>query len=436
MTSAGEEPGGEVERLPFRKVTVIGFGRTGRAAAAELVRRGVEVFVSEARALRLRERSLLAGYGVRWEEEGHSEAALDAELLVLSPGVPPSGRVVNRARARGIPVWSELELAYRMCSPDRIVAITGTNGKSTTTALVGSILRGAGMCPVVAGNIGRPAVRSVERAEGRPWVLEVSSYQLELVSQFRPHVAVWLNFSPDHLLRHGSLAGYFAAKARVFSQQESCDVAVLPAELLVRLAPKARTVDPGSEELPPGWGKGFAEHQLVNLRAAWAAAAAAYPQIRGEPPPWDSVAPALCQPHRLETVGYWHGIPFVNDSKATNPCATVYALNGFKRPVVLILGGRPKRTGYDALQTPLRDRVRACVLLGEARSMFASCLESWDVPYVTADGTEQALASAYHAARPGDVVLLSPGCASFDMFEDYADRGRAFRRAFYRLREA
>ncbi len=286
---------------------------------------------------------------------------------------------------------------------------------------------------MVAGNIGRPAVRSVEQALGRPWVLEVSSYQLELVSQFRPHVAVWLNFSPDHLARHGTLAGYFAAKGRLLARQEARDVAVLPGQLLARLTPKATTVTLEDHDLPRGWGEGLPEHQLFNLRAAWAAAVAAYPQIISEPPPWDPVARVLHQPHRLEMVGRWRGIPFVNDSKATNASATLSALSCFLRPVVLILGGRAKKLGYEVLGPVLRERARMCVLIGEARPRFAALLDSWEVPYVVADGPEQALALAYREARPGDVVLLSPGCASFDMFKDYAERGRAFRVAFRRM---
>ncbi len=424
-----------VGSLPFRKVGVLGFGRTGRATAVELVGRGVEVFVSEARSLSPRERTLLARYGVGWEDQGHTGQVLDADLLVLSPGVSPHSSVVDAARAQGIPVWSELELAYRLCSPERLIAVTGTNGKSTTTALVGAILRAARMRPVVAGNIGRPAVRTVHQAAGRPWILEVSSYQLELVGQFRPHVGVWLNFAPDHLARHASLGGYFAAKARLLAKQRAADVALLPPSLLARLAPKARTVNPEGQSLPRGWGVGLPGHQLFNLRAAWGAAVAAYPQLCGSRVPWEPVARVLHQPHRLEMVGSRRGITFVNDSKATNASATLTALSCFSGPVVLILGGRAKETGYEVLGQALRERARVCVLIGEARAMFARLLDSWGVPYVVADGVEKALSLAYKEARPGDVVLFSPGCASFDMFRDYAERGRAFRRVFKRMRE-
>ncbi len=422
-----------VDRLPFRRVTVVGFGRTGRAAAVRLARCGVEVFVSEVRVLTSRQRQLLARLGIRWEEAGHSEDALDADLVVVSPGVPASSELVTGAATRGIPVWSELELSYRVCRPDRLIAITGTNGKSTTTALVGTILQHGGMRPVVAGNIGRPAIRTVDQAEGRPWVLEVSSYQLEHVGQFRPHVAVWLNISPDHLSWHGSMAGYFAAKARLLGKQGPQDAAVLPLELWTRLAPRARVVDLEEQGLPPGWGAGLAEHQLLNLKGAWAASLAAYPQLGEDPPPWDSVSRALRQPHRLQTVGSWRGIAFVDDSKATNACATLSALRSVPGPVVLILGGRAKEAGYELLRPALRDRARMCILLGEATTKFATLLSSWGVPHVEAASPDEALALAYRAAQPGDVVLLSPGCASFDMFRHYADRGRAFRRAFRRL---
>ncbi len=271
------------------------------------------------------------------------------------------------------------------------------------------------------------------QADGHPWVLEVSSYQLELVDAFRPDVAVWLNFAPDHLARHGTLARYFAAKARLLARQQVNDVAVLPTSLGARLTPRARWVDPEQQALPPGWGEALPPHQRTNALAAWTAVVAAYPEFRCCPPAPEFILDALHQPHRLQVVGTWDGIPFVDDSKATNADATLSALRSISAPIVLILGGRHKGLGYEVLRAALQERVRRCVLIGEATPMFEALLTSWAVPYVVADDPPEALVAAYRAACPGDVVLLSPGCSSFDRFKSYAHRGRVFQRAFAAL---
>lgn len=416
------------------RVAVLGLGRTGRAVVAALVRDGADVFVSEARSLKPRERGFLEQRRVPWEEGGHTDAVLDASLIVPSPGIPADRGVIASARARGIRVWSELELAYRSCRPERLIAVTGTNGKTSTTALIGAMLRAGGKRPVVAGNIGRPAMRSVGHAEGSPWVLEVSSYQLELVDTFRPDVAVWMNFAPDHLARHGTLARYFAAKARLLARQKAVDAAVLPSTLGARLVPRARWVDPERQPLPIALGEVLPPHQRTNVRAGWSAVVAAYPELQRCPPAPEIVLRALHQPHRLQTVGTWRGVRFVDDSKATNADATMAALRSIVGPIVLILGGRHKEEGYGVLRAMLEERVRCCVLIGEARPMLEALLASWSVPYVVAEDPLEALTAAYRASSPGDVVLLSPGCSSFDMFKDYAHRGRVFQRAFASLR--
>lgn len=417
--------------LPFRRVSVVGLGRTGRALVSTLAPRGVDLFLSEERPLSPEERAFLEGHGVPYEEGRHTSRVLQADLLVPSPGVPSHAPVLQQARARGLLIWSEIELAYRLARPEVLIAVTGTNGKSTTTELVGAILRGARLCPVVAGNIGYPAIATVEEVAGRPWVLEVSSYQLEWSVAFRPHVAVWLNFAPDHLDHHGTLGAYFAAKARILARQRAEDAAVLPGELLAVVAVRGKGIDYREVTLPPGWGGDLPEHLKEDLQAAWAAARAAFPDL--PVPPYEEVASALRQPHRLEVVGAIRGIPFVDDSKGTNAHATVAALRSLPAPVVLILGGRHKGAGYEALAPLLREKARGCVLIGESQAYFAELLEGWGVSYELAADPLDALRRAYRVAQAGDTVLLSPACASFDQFRDYVHRGQAFRQAFFQL---
>ena len=419
--------------LPFRKVAILGLGKTGRALVRSLSRFGLSLFLSEARRLSEEERAFLAGYGVAWEDGGHTERVLSAELIVPSPGVPPHLPVLQGARRRGIPIWSEIELSFRLAAPSALVAVTGTNGKSTVCELIGAILRAAGKEPVVAGNIGRPAISTVDEACGRPWVLEVSSYQLEWTERFHPQVAVWLNFAPDHLDHHGTLAHYFAAKAKLLSRQGEGDTAILPPELIARLSPRGKVVDCSQAELPPGWGEGVPGHLLFDLKGAWCAAQAVVPELTRAPPPYEQVLPALRQPHRLELVGEFSGIPFINDSKATNAHATAAALRAVPAPIVLILGGRHKKEGYEELKQLLTHKVRCCILIGESQGFFSGLLSRWGVPYELAADPLDALRRAYARARTGDTVLLSPACASFDQFDSFSHRGEAFRAAFRQL---
>lgn len=418
---------------PAKRVAILGLGRTGRALVRVLSSFGLSLFLSEKRMLSEEEKGFLFRYRVRWEEGGHSEAPLECELIIPSPGVPPHEPVLREAVRRGIPVISELEVAWRLARPSFVIAVTGTNGKSTATALVGGILAAAGRRPVVAGNIGAPAIATAAEAEGRPWVLEVSSYQLEWTERFRPEVAVFLNFAPDHLDHHGTLGAYFAAKARVFRRQRCEDIAILSRELLSTLAPRARVLLYDEIALPFGWGGSLPEHLVLDLKAAFAAASALFPELTSTPPPFAAIAPALRQPHRMEYVGEIRGIPFVNDSKATNAHATAAALRSVPEKCVLLLGGRHKGGGYEVLAPLLREKVRLCILFGEARGFFAALLSRWGIPFEAASTPEECLKKGFQAARPGDWVLLSPACASFDQFENYAHRGRAFREAFGRV---
>lgn len=417
-----------------KKISILGLGRTGRALV-EVLSGEAELFLSESRELSSAERDFLEEHGVSFEEGGHTSAVLQAELLLPSPGVPPHTPVLQEALRRGIPVWSEIELAFRLAAPSIVFAVTGTNGKSTTTELIGAILRAWDLEPVVAGNIGRPAISTVEEVRGKPWVLEVSSFQLLWTEVFQPDVAVWLNFAPDHLDYHGSLAAYFAAKARILRRQNQGHLAILGREILTFISPKAYTRPVEEVILPFGWDDALPEHLQFNLRAAWAAASSAFPGRA--PPPREFLWPVLHGPHRLEQIGEIRGIPFVDDSKGTNAHATCAALRAIPGPIVLILGGRHKGGGYEALAPLLRQKVRACVLIGESQPFFSQLLSAWGLSFVCAGDPLDALRKAYRLAQPGDTVLLSPACASFDQFRDYAHRGEAFKEAFRQMqREA
>jgi len=421
--------------VPFRRVSVIGLARTGRAVVDALAPRGAALFVSEGRSLTSEEKAFLSKRGAAWEDGGHTERALQADLIVPSPGVAANSAVLREAHQQGIPIWSEIELAWRLARPQTLIAVTGTNGKTTTTELIGAILGEARRRPVVAGNVGRPAISTVDEVTARPWVLEVSSYQLEWTEAFRPTVAVWLNFAPDHLDHHGTLGAYFAAKARILACQREVDAAVLPQSILADVSPRAQTLDYRSTELPLGWGSGLPDHLRDDLRAAWAASCEAFPDLRSSPPAYAGVAAVLRQPHRMEQVGEIGGIPFIDDSKGTNAHATSAALAAIPGRVVLILGGRHKGGGYDVLLPLLRDKVRMCVLIGESQAYFASLLSPTGIAHEMAGDPEDALRRAYRVAQPGDTVVLSPACASFDQFRDYAHRGDVFRQAFLALRD-
>ncbi|MFP5375530.1 MAG: UDP-N-acetylmuramoyl-L-alanine--D-glutamate ligase [Acidimicrobiia bacterium] len=416
---------------------VVGFGVTGRAVAAHLVAGGWEVAVVEDRAG--------GGAGAEIEAAGATVGTVDdvagADLVVPSPGVPPAHPVHAAARAAGVPVVSEVELAWRAARPGtRFVAVTGTNGKTTVTTLVAAILAADGVRAVAAGNIGLPLVTAVG-GDAEVVVAEVSSFQLRHTAGFRPDVAVWLNLAADHLDWHATLEDYAAAKARVWANQGADDTAVVNAddEAVMRAAAAApgRVVSFGLDRGdwsaaggvlrgPPGTVAAVADlprslpHDVANALAAMAAASAA------------GAGPAACRaavtafrglPHRVQLVGEAGGVRYYDDSKATTPAAVLAALRGLGS-VVLIAGGRNKGVDLGGLAAGAA-RVRAVVAIGESapevQGAFAGA-----VPVTVATSMADAVAAAAAAARPGDAVLLSPGCASFDWYRDYAERGDDF----------
>ena len=439
------------------RVTVAGAARSGIAAAKLLVRRGAHVTLSETRA-DVPDAQPLRGLGVDLELGGHRiDTFTAADLVVLSPGVPPGQEAVQAARARGVPVIAEIELASRWLQ-GRVIAITGTKGKSTTTALTGRMLEAAGFKVTVGGNIGVPLSAQVSTSTPETLhVVETSSFQLEQIEAFHPWIAVMLNFSPDHLDRHPDVAAYAAAKSRIFENQEAGDWAVInaddPAVLELarqgrakkRLFSRHRPIAEGTV-VNGGWivdRRAHVDERLVPLDAIHlmgshlvsdVMAAATVGAIAGAAPAAMTAAVEAFQglEHAMELVAEVGGVRFVNDSKATNVESALRSIESFERDLVPIIGGRFKGGDFGLLRDPLRVRAKAVVAVGEASARVRDALGDV-VPVHEAASFEDAIARAHAIAKPAGVVLLAPACASFDMFCDYAERGRRFKEEVARI---
>ncbi len=429
---------------------VVGLGRTGRDSARFLAEQGARVLVSDCRPeAELRaEINELSDLAIEYQlGEARSADLAGVDYVIPSPGVARGNILLQEASARRIPIVSEIELAYRFGRAP-VIAITGTNGKSTTTTLVGEILRAAGSKVFIGGNLGVPFISAVSN-EWDWTVLEISSFQLEWVQRFRPQVAVLLNLSEDHLDRYASFADYGAAKERIFAAQTSSDTAILNRddarvwEMRRRL--NSRVVSFGLAEAGAGvflagdelvWRDGGAEerfslgavklqgiHNLENMMAAVAATKSI------------GIARAVIQEtlnsfagleHRLELVREKDGVAYFNDSKGTNVGAVVKSLESFPGPVILLAGGVDKGGSYAPLQEQIEKKVRRLVLFGAAKEIMARALGGLTATVLVED-LPAAVADAAAHSRAGDVVLLSPACSSFDQFKNYAERGRAFK---------
>ena len=389
----------------MKRAVVLGMARSGRAAAALLEQNGVEVVPVD-----------------RVLGNDSDVALLDgADILVKSPGVPRDNPLVRSAR---IPIWSEVELAYRLL-PNPILGVTGTNGKTTTTEWLGAMFRAAGREVAVAGNVGR-ALSGV-RAPPEAWIVcELSSFQLEDVHEFRPRVAVLINLEPDHLDRHGTYEAYRDAKLRIFESQTGQDTAVVP-HAFGRVAGRARRVEFAADDPLPAEPRLPGAHNRENAAAATAAA-------RAGGVPDGAIAEALRTfegvVHRLELVAEIGGVRYVNDSKATNTAAARRALSAYDSPLHVILGGSRKGESFEELARELHGRA---YLIGETADELAAALERAGVPYTPCGDLPAAVEAASRAAAPGDVVLLSPACASYDQFTDFEHRGEEFRRLVQNL---
>jgi UDP-N-acetylmuramoylalanine--D-glutamate ligase len=410
-------------KLP-RRAVVLGLARSGQAAALALARRDVPT-VGVDRAAEL-DTGRLAEAGVEIHLGTEEEGLLDGvELLIKSPGVPGESPLAVGARARGIPIWSEVELGFRLLR-NPFVGITGTNGKTTTSELLGAMFRAADRPVAVAGNVGRPVTSLDGALDKEAWIVcELSSFQLEDVYRLRPRVAVLLNLEPDHLDRHSSYESYRDAKLRIFENQTEADVAVVPRGFEA-VPGGADRVDFRADDPLPAEPLISGDHNRENAAAATAAARAAGIDE-------DAIAEALRTfrgvEHRLELVDERDGVRFVNDSKATNTAAARRGIAAYSgQPLRLILGGSLKGESFDELAEGLPASVRSIDLIGEATEAIAASLGRAGRPFRRSGDLATAVGAAAGDAEPGDVVLLSPACASYDQFRDFEERGETFRR--------
>lgn len=449
--------------LRGKRVLVVGAGKSGVAVARFLIKKGAAVALTDANSPTDADKwfAELTTEGVELFLGGYPTVRRDDfDLLVVSPGVPLSVAPVQAAVDDQIPVLGELELAYQF-SLAPIVAITGTNGKTTTTALLGSVFQAAGKNTLVGGNIGLPLVAEIEDYSGTEAVIvaEVSSFQLETCCLFRPKVSVILNITPDHLDRHGSMEQYIAAKAKIFSSQKTGDFIVLNADdpltvalggtaegevlffsrckelaegvfvqagnIVARLAGKMEKICAVDDLRIPG------THNLENALAA--VAVAKVMGVRNQ-----VLAASLRSfngvAHRLEFVTDINGVGYVNDSKGTNPDASIKALEAYDRPIVLIAGGKNKGSDFGRLAEKIKEKVRVLVVLGQSADLIADAArEKRFTSILYAADFKEAVFLAHRAARSGDIVLLSPACASWDMFKNFEERGAMFKEIVFRI---
>ena len=447
--------------LKNKRVLVVGLGKSGLAAARFLKARGARVTVSDSRpAATVAELPELLDEGIMVEAGSHGLLTFRRQdFIVVSPGIPLSVPELKQVRALGMRILGELELGTQFLAGE-IVAVTGSNGKTTTTALLGEIFQASGRRTLVGGNIGLPVVEMVAEATPQTWsVLEVSSFQLETIEQFRPRVALVLNITPDHLDRHGSFENYAAAKARITENQTADDFLVLNAEdkatQMVAANTKAqifwfsprRQVKQGafvheetiffreSEGAQPEPVMPVAEislagaHNVENVLAAVAAA-----RLAGVPREVIRTAVGAFQAveHRLEFVCEIEGVRYFNDSKATNVDATAKALEAFPGGIHVILGGKDKDSDYRTLLPLLQSRTKTVITIGSAAEKIETQLAGL-VKIEQAGTLDRAIAFAHRQATAGDVVLLAPACSSFDQFENYEQRGRVFKQLVHAL---
>jgi len=437
-----------------KRVLVVGLGKSGVASAVFLQDHGARVTVSDSKQEdQLRnEIPILLDRGITVESGGHGERTFrQQDLIVISPGVPVNAPALEPARKLGIPIIGEVELATRYMK-GKLIAITGSNGKTTTTALAGEVVAAGGFPTLVGGNIGTPAISLVsESTEQTYTVLEISSFQLETVEQFHAHVAVVLNVTPDHLDRHGTFDAYWAAKRRIFENQTAADFAVLNAD-----DPEASKMSKGlkaqlrwfSRKREVEWGAfvrggtmfykdANGEREIMSLQDMQlkgahnvenVLAAVAMGSILGIAPEKirEAVRNFKAVEHRLEFVANVAGVDYYNDSKATNVDATIKALESFPRGIHIILGGKDKGSDYTVLKPLLAERVKRVYTIGAAAEKIESHLGD-AVPLTRAVSLDVAVRKAAESATAGDVVVLAPACASFDQFSSYEHRGKVFK---------
>jgi len=443
-----------------KKVLVVGLGDSGFAAVNRLKKMGAEVEVVDsgqssalrkrAQILKLRDISVKLGKHLLSDLEGQ-------ELIVVSPGVPNYLDLLEEARRKRIPIWSEIEMAFRL-TENKIIGITGTNGKTTTTLLLGKIFQDAGLNAVVAGNVGLPLVKAVEKTKkDELLIVELSSFQLKNIVRFRPWISVLLNITPDHLDWHRDFDDYVTTKTNLFRNQKGADFAVVNLDdpAVQRIIPQIDSrIFPFSKKNPlkegvfASDGKIFfsrkkifllnvseltlrGDHNIDNVLAACAVSI-----LAGIP--LESLKKSIIEfkglPHRLEFVTKIRGIDYYNDSKATNPDAAIKAMRALGDPLILLAGGRNKGNDLKLLANEIKEKTKAVILFGEAASDLKAYLRDSHLKIYEVLSLPEGVKTADKIAKHGDVVLLSPGCASFDMFSDYEERGKVFKEAVFSLK--
>ncbi|MBQ2035361.1 MAG: UDP-N-acetylmuramoyl-L-alanine--D-glutamate ligase [Peptococcaceae bacterium] len=440
------------------KVLVIGAARSGLAGAEFLAKQGNQVVLTDMKQAVQVDNLAELGVSFVWGEQPDVEA-IKPDYIVMSPGVPLTIPPVKYAKEHGIPVIGELELAYRNCKAP-FAAITGTNGKTTTTTLIGELMKKTGRQVFVGGNIGVPIITYADKLQEEDIVVaEVSSFQLETVESFCPHLALMINLTPDHLDRHGDMAGYLAAKARIFENQKESDYLVLnyDDEALRELAPQSRgkviffsqkhkleegVYLDGSQVMLALNGESLficnADEIAIkgkhNLENAMGAIVFAYLSgVRAEDIR-DVLMTFQGVEHRLEPVRTLNEVLYINDSKGTNPDSTIKAIEAYDRSIVIILGGKNKGVPFTELAGLVKQRVKKAVLVGQAKEELAEALDAAGFnDYVRTESFEEAVTKAAELAEPGDIVLLSPACTSWDMFSSFEERGRLFKKLVMEL---
>ncbi|MFO7891543.1 MAG: UDP-N-acetylmuramoyl-L-alanine--D-glutamate ligase [bacterium] len=441
-----------IKYLKNKKVAVLGAGMSGIAVAQLLKRNEVEVFISESQpgSCKQKEKEMLKAQKIPCEFGGHTDLIYKADLLVISPGISLDDKIAKKAEKMKISVYGELEISSWYCRAP-IIAVTGSNGKSTTTELIGYIFKNAGRSYEVVGNIGKPFAEIADSVdENSTAVVEVSSFQLETIKSFRPHIAVFLNLTPDHLDRHDSMQEYGKMKARIFENQTSNDYLIYNGEdpYVSELIKNSESHKIVFNRKQSGGFCGYIDHgtliaeledgkkELIGLdemylkgehNAANAVAAALSARIMNID--WESIQKSLKNfkglPHRMEFVRKKNDVVWINDSKATNVDSVRYALQSFSTPVILIAGGRDKGADFSELHDQVARITKQVILLGEAASTMEKAFKGISVK--TVKNLKEAVKTADKTAEPGDTVLLSPCCTSFDMFPNFEQRGNTFK---------
>lgn len=446
-----------------KRLVVLGAAESGVGAALLGNQQGWDVFVSDGGAIKANFKQMLQEHAIQFEEGGHSEElVLNADCVVKSPGIPDKAEIVKKIRYKGIEVCSEIEFGYRYKGNSKVIAITGSNGKSTTTKLTWHILKTAGYDVAMVGNIGRSFALQIFEKSAEWYVIEVSSFQLDDIHNFRPDIAVLLNITPDHLDRYDyKFENYVASKFRITENQTASDVFVVCADdaainnYLTTHSVNAKTVFFTMDENKIHDEGAFVNRDNLHIRYDGDDLKASIHDltIKGRHNQYNSMAAGITGraahirkekiresfesfeglEHRLEYVATVRGVEFINDSKGTNVNSVWFALESMKKPVILLLGGQDKGNNYQEIEDLVKEKVKAIVCLGVHNDPIHEFFEGKVPTIVDTKSARDAVHAAYALADKGDVVLLSPACASFDLFKNYEDRGQQFKEAVRNL---